>query len=58
MDEDDNCKFRLERVDNPCDAGAVYTFLDNFNPFSAGNEFRRQILTSKIDPCAERIKTL
>ena len=53
MDEDDNCKIRLERVNNPCDAGAVYTFPDNFNSFSAGTDFRRQILTSIVDPLKE-----
>ena len=28
------------------------------NPFSAGIDFRRQILTSKVDPRTERIKNV
>ena len=40
MDEDDNGKLRLDRV----------------NTFSAGIDYRRQILTSKADPRAERVK--
>ena len=31
-------------------------FIGYINPFSAGIDFRRQILTSKVDPRAERIK--
>ena len=27
-----------------------------FNPFSAATDFRCQNLTSKVDPCTERIK--
>ena len=31
---------------------------DNINPFSAGNDFRRQILTYKVDPRTERNTSL
>ena len=46
--------YRTERKE----AMLVNTTIRYNDPVSAGTEFRRQILTSKVDPCTERIKNL